>query len=656
MENPNKSGYQQAIDDFKFFQSIGLYGYGSAQESYEYNLRIQRENYLKYRGIHEGHSEYITPILYGDETKSRNTLIENYFEEDEDGMNKNIDNVTYKFFNEFHDVTLRILVVDDKIGDCIDKCYQKIEGNYYENETRKSIEIYKKITADDIEFYKYQKFNDQVCDDKGNLISFDDPIYIKLNGEEWQSYINSVAQKGQTISIFKCESCYNTRCKLKTLRQLMDKGTDTNKDAIFEGIGNDKDYFYWKEDGIDTYFCPVTLNDFIRDESISIDNLLSIKFEGNNKKKSKPDFVCFEKSSPNVQLIGVRDVRTALLLLSRYKFDMIFFDYLLDYKDSNRSKRDYSIQFFDFLTGNVIEKTINKLSGEAKKTKEEVEAKKTKEEIEEKKTKLERAKILEKFRREVLDNRGPLDRFWIMPITGFNETFITDLSRSGIPLIGSKWHINNGADPITTPWQFLDKLNRFIELQLTGSLFTLNKLLTFLQYTGEDLETKFRVEEKKKSQEPNTKISFGEFQAFLSAEYSSFFSKYGSKAVIKRDAVTTEDEKDWSSKSVFATYIWKNFYRNREGGSITEEREKKQLFGLHSHMLGFYQMAAIMHNDRHGMLMLRESFRRLRYFIDVNRLVDETRAKIEKESFKKAVETIADCIDLVERGKNGSNL
>lgn len=640
---------KEAIDDFKFFQSIGLYRYGSAQELFEYNLRVQKENYLKYKGINEGHSEFVTPILYGDETKSRETLLKNCFEADNESKNKHEKDVTYKFFNEFHDVTMRILVVDDKVGDC------------------------------------------ELCDGTKTQ-------------KKWHSIINEDSKPPASISIIECSPCKNNTscsdklCKLKTLKQLMDDGKDTTKEKIFKGIGSGKDYFYWKEENIKTYYCPDIILDFIDDpeEQQKLDGYTDIQVIDAEKDKTKdktkvnqekslvikvgdgssqtsdesspsivddgpsqtsdestpspdgfsksPKFVDFKSDDTCVQLVGVRDVRTALLLLSRYKFDMIFFDYLLEKKKENSQDRDYSIQFFEFLTGNIEKKTKKEISNSQQPTSED-------------KNKLERAKILESFRRAVLDNRGPLDRFWIMPITGFNETFIADLSRNGIPLIGSKWHINNGADPITTPWQFLDKLNRFIELQLTGSLFTFNKLMTFLQYTGEELELKFHVSEEQKG-----KIGFEEFHAFLAAEYSSFFSKYGSKAVIKRDAITTDDEKDLSSKSVFATYVWKNFYRKRlKPSSDNEEKKKKMLFSLHSHMLEFYQTAAIMRNDHHGMLMLRESFRRLRYFIDVYRLVDEyvkdeESHRTEKiNDFKKSIGTIANCIDLVESGKNSSN-
>ena len=78
----------------------------------------------------------------------------------------------------------------------------------------------------------------------------------------------------------------------------------------------------------------------------------------------------------------MRDVRTALLLMSKYKFDIIFCDYLLDKKDANSEEHEFSIQLFEFL----MKKHQNN-------------------------------KLLNQLCRDVLDNRGPLGKYWIMPIT-----------------------------------------------------------------------------------------------------------------------------------------------------------------------------------------------------------------------------------------------
>lgn len=454
----------------------------------------------------------------------------------------------YKFFENFHDVALRILVVDDKVG-----CG-----------------------------------NTKIKDNENRIISI-------------------CERSGSCMA--------RNNCKLKTLRQLMGKEEYEN-DVLRGGIGETKNYFYWNEKEIECYYCPNVMEDFIEADSedkLCDINAIQVLLDQNTTNKDqvgedkvmkvKVESVGFvnDRIGKNVQLVGVRDVRTALLLLSRYKFDMLFFDYLLDKKKKDSNERDYSVQFFKFLS---------RQSNDSKRDD----------------SLPPHEKMLRQLRRDVLDNRGPLDRFWIMPITGFNNTFIKELGREGVPLISHKWHVHNGADPITTPWQFLEKLNRFIELQLTGCLYEQEKLLEFLEYTGEDLKDHLG------NSDTNCQCDFDDFQAFMGAEYASFMSHYGSRLVIKRDAKIGNNND--VGKSVFATYIWEHFYK---------KKDNKMLFALHDRMQQFYQIAASMPNDHNGILSLRESFRRLRYFIDVNRI------KLKDiKRFDDAMENIATYIDKLE--------
>lgn len=544
-------------NELKYFNELGLYDYSSAIEYFDFNCRRNKNNFLNSSSV-AGHGNFVTPILYGNELESLEVLRKNCIPYSNDN------DITFNFFKEFHDVALRILVVDDKVGNCKEQSFLSIS-------------------------------------------------------------------KGSDIKIYDCksyESC-DKQCKLKTIRQLMDDGGKDEdikalKQAIFSGIGEDKDYFYWNEKDIKCYFCPDVMKDFIDDENergkLRDKDFQNIKFTNGDEENGNPEFVDFnsEGSKGKVQLVGVRDVRTALLLLSHYKFDMIFFDYLLDKKDKDSEERDFSLQFFKFLS---------------EKDKHQCEA-------------------LKKLRRAVLDNRGPLDKFWIMPITGFNDTFIADLNRNGVPLISSKWHIDNGADPITTPWQFLNKLNRFIELQLKGCLYKREKLLQFLQYTGEDLKEHFH--EVFESNDDKNRMNFWEFQAFMGAEYSSFMSHYGSRLVIKRDAVTGDSEKNMTDKSVFATYIWANFYKLKNESDAKEKQDKKLLFGLHNQMTKFYQVAASMPDDHNGMERIREAFRSLRYYVDSNRLANNCSREsgvtpnVTPKSMEDALKHISNCIGKLE--------
>jgi hypothetical protein len=430
-----------------------------------------------------------------------------------------------------------------------------------------------------------------------------------------------------------------------------DSDRNDAKDGLFSGIGRVIDYFYWNEKKIECYYCPTTLTDFIEEEYADLDGydeivlheksnlwccslthlLNSVKQWCNIGEKPleiQSDFQPFQdlgnsgrtkarKSIDKVQIVGVRDVRTALLLLSRYKFDMLFVDYLLDKKGDGSNEREYSIQFFEFLSTDYD-----------KKADEEKDNKKK-----------EKYQVLARLRRAVLDNRGPLDKLWIMPITGFNSPFIQTLQNKNVPLISTRWHIENGADPITTPWQFLVKLNQFIELQLKGCVYNMEQLINFLAYSGANLKRKYPYARKKsnclfKPQKPDCR--FHDFQAFMGAEFSNFISHFGARPVIRRDAIIDEDD-NVDNKSVFSTYVWNKFYK----GDDSNKNDKETLFAVHNLMQRFYQVAATMPEDRNGVMRLRETFRRLRYYLEINNLC------ASNKELNDALNFIADCIDVL---------
>ena len=214
--------------------------------------------------------------------------------------------------------------------------------------------------------------------------------------------------------------------------------------------------------------------------------------------------------------------------------------------------------------------------------------------------------MLEQLRHDVLDNRGPLGKFWIMPVTGFNQTFIQDLHRSGINLIDYRWNISNGADPITTPWQFLYHLNKFIELQLRSCVYTMEQLLTFLLYTCQDLNT---IEE-------NGTVEFEDFQSFMGSEYATLVRLYGNKFPIKRDAVIENGDINAQYKSVFATYVWKKFYANEKRKFVNE-------IELYRLLHRFYHRASVMYEDQRGKKLLNDAFSSLWFFLNSNYKVRE---------------------------------
>lgn len=458
----------------------------------------------------------------------------------------------FRLINKYHDVAFRIMLIDDKVGSCCGK-------NYF-------------MTLTD------------------------------------------VSEKG--ISVKPCdknsERC--RQCKLHTIKRLMDDGgnnDDDNKDIIFDGIGGKKkDYFYWKEQGIQTFYCPTTITDFIDNPTIEKEIIvISDKPRSENPDEQKKRDDAWEKyikrhcnrinirchfepvidrKHPKVQIVGVRDVRTALLLMSKYKFDMVFCDYLLDWENKDSDKRDYITQLFRFLSHDY--------GKEIKNEKEE--------------NKRNRMKPLEHFRREILDNRGPLGKWWIMPITGFNQTLIQALSINHINLIDHYWNICQGSDPITTPWQFLYQLNRVIEFQLHSCTYTMKQLLVFLLYTCEDL---------------NANYGFDRFKAFMGAEYATLVQRYGNKNPIRRDALFDNAEKE--DKSIFATYVYNKFYADDSIEGICARE-------LNRRMLNFYHQAATMNNDRIGRQRLNETFETLSYFLKTNEEVQKTLRNSEELHLK----------------------
>lgn len=72
----NEVEINNAINEFKYFESIGLYHYGNAKENLDYNIRIQEHNFLD--NTAKGHGNFVTPVLYGDERKSLEILVNNH--------------------------------------------------------------------------------------------------------------------------------------------------------------------------------------------------------------------------------------------------------------------------------------------------------------------------------------------------------------------------------------------------------------------------------------------------------------------------------------------------------------------------------------------------------------------------------------------------
>lgn len=580
---------------------FGKYVFDNCHDKKAWMLAYSKKSLLLDTDMHDvaEYVKYVYPFYPDKESECFKCLKRVLFDD-------NRPRYVFEHFNDFRDVALRILLVDDKVGVNTEDCSCKV---HEDNNCSCKVHEYKEIT-------QLQELQVKLC---------------------------------------KLEDCAKYNCKLCTVKRLMDdSGNGDGKNIVFRGLGSTSDYYYWKESGIECYYCPTVIKDFIDSDSVILSRHeeISVKDKKSSKRNSGSnttlEISCdfqplidsknnnvIRKSIDKVQIVGVRDVRTALLLLSRYKFDMLFIDYLLDKKEggNNENGREYSIQFFEFLSTDYD-----------KKAKEEKD--------EEKKKKYQ---LLDKLRRAVLDNRGPLDKLWIMPITGFNSPFIQTLQNKNVPLISTRWHIENGADPITTPWQFLVKLNQFIELQLKGCVYNIEQLISFLTFSGANLKRAYPYKEKypyKKNtylrrklyrnyNPPMPDCRFHEFQAFMGAEFSNFISHFGARPVIRRDAMI--EGEDITNKSVFSTYVWNKFYT----GDDSNKNDKEALFALHNLMQIFYQVAATMPEDRNGVLRLRESFRRLRYYIEKHDLYIQNETDSDKEKLDETLSFIAGCIDVL---------
>ena len=290
-----------------------------------------------------------------------------------------------------------------------------------------------------------------------------------------------------------------------------------------------------------------------------------------------------------VQILGVRDLETALSLMSCCKFDIILLDYLLGERSINETERTYSTELFEFLSydfkkGKDAPAIIEMLKNNNLELGDDQ---------------------LNEFQDIVKLNRGPIDRFWIVPMTSYNSSFISDLQRKHVRLIDHRWNISQGADPINTPWRFLHKLNEFIDLQLRSCVFHMEQLLRFLKYTCD-----YSMEFNKKAGVMN----FYDFQSFMGAEYATFMQLYGNRLPIKRDAINETKSNATDNKSAFATYIWDNFYRNPDYYDAIE---------LNRLAHRFYYQASTMYNDRAGRQRLNEAFANLDFFVRTNNRIKE---------------------------------
>ncbi len=271
---------------------------------------------------------------------------------------------------------------------------------------------------------------------------------------------------------------------------------------------------------------------------------LYIKDENQNQDIVNSEII--QPSHSKLQIIAVKNLHDAKELLAdhRLRFDLIMMDYLLDDKGDNL--REYATEFW----GDGREHFFN-IS-----TKEVEERKRSQEYSDEEAATY--LKIQAQYNK-IKANRGPMHRLWIFPITAFNQTFIDDLRNKGVRLIDYYWYLSRGADPINTPYLFINSLNKFLQLQLEHAIFDTRKIIGFLEKSIEGIKGIYTLDD---------------FNTFMAAEYTVFMEKYMMRPVIARDM---------KAGSLFATYVWKEFYA---------KEERKNLFILTEYINKFYHRCA----------------------------------------------------------------
>ncbi len=658
--SPVDPEYSSIIKLIKKNYEKGLYTDVNAIENFEYQLRSQADNLLDSIG---GHSYYITPTLFSDELRCAEDILSINTE-------KEITKQKFPELIDLHDVTFRILLIDDKDG------YAK-SGNYDPNKSKANL-IANLMKGDILEPFVIEKLNEL----EKNRFS----VAIR-NLKFWVK-----EQKGQT-GLSKL---------LNEITQITSEEDIDNKIQTLKGISN-------KPDNIKEYveilifhlenLKNYSTKNYIAERLIWKENIEFYFYTTyEEKRKEYGNNNCFEitrhKTSTNVQIIQVTNLADAIILLANenIRFDLILLDYLLGPKDKEKDKNDrqLSTDFFIWFQDKqgenkdveylreqlwkieqrkqpisiqkIIEtennnlkeefsqlksdisryikeiqtliehrnestnKLIDKLKEELKKLSQTVNKSVTQiqilktinkclsqlsnyfkgnkfekqfeplvvknKELQESANNLlletveNRKKVLaysKELRQRIKSNRGPLRKLWIFPITAFNETLIDDLTRNNVRLIDYYWHISKGADPITTPYLFLRMLNSFLYLQLESSVFMEHEIKEFLKKSIKRLNKVERSED---------------FIAVMGSDYTEFVQNFMNRSIIYRDK---------QNNSLFANYIWKNFYSN-------EKYKNEHILVNYIHR--FYHRCAFGGNSEYRKMIL--FWRDMKLFIENN--------------------------------------
>lgn len=580
-----------ALKEFKWFQNLGLYYFKPAQEYIEYQIRVQKENFLAEIG--SAHGEHVTPMLYSNEVVFRDF----FFKNDKKSLGVHFlpnpsvqtQSETPATASQQSTVISEQTTVSDKQGSVV----TEPSAIFSEQSAGASGLIAAAPKPGDSEN------NDFKTKDVGlRILMLDDKIGKPENEKKIQSCSGGcfAPQKSKDANDKPLECGKNCNfCKLRIVRELLSGGFIDKDSSDFSAF---QERTYWTEE-VDAFSV----------DNLKISDVWEIESNGKLKRKTKGIVEVLNNTLNNqnhIQIIGVRDLESAISLMSCCKFDIILLDYLLGERSKGDPERTYSTELFDFLN--------YEFNGNRK-----TEAEQTEEESEQKPPILEllgqsfNQEQIQQLQGIIRSKRGPIGKFWFIPMTSYNASFITDLQKNNIRLIDYRWNISQGADPINTPWKFLNKITNFIDLQLQLCVYTMEDLLRFIKGTCEGAEELDKGHEK----DSGKKLDFYEFQSYMGAEYVSFMRRYGNRHLILRDAVCDKNSSDKEAnidKSVFATYVWDKFYNEPKFRDVIE---------LNRLLQRFLQHVSSMHNDQFGRQRMIEAFGQLCFFIETNKKVQD---------------------------------
>ena len=126
-------------------------------------------------------------------------------------------------------------------------------------------------------------------------------------------------------------------------------------------------------------------------------------------------------------------------------------------------------------------------------------------------------------------HKGPMDKYWVLPITSFSKAMLDKMLEAGVNRIHKHWYIFDGADPISTPQLFRYNLIKLIDIQLYQAIVSKQDIINFIlaNLTLVYNDTDKTIAESNFAQE---------FRLNAKRLYGIFMHRFGIKEALKHDA------------------------------------------------------------------------------------------------------------------------